>query len=987
MSTTRYNTDQEEFKKFLDLLTEDHPDYEPWLFPLNIAEKDPLDGQGWKAIQEHRVTDKRPVDKYRINKNQCMRFLEDHGNNIGIAGTQADSLLIIDVDDIEAFKDHDFKPTLTAVSGSRLGKHYYYRTKDARCKVNVPLEDEGEIRSDWQYVVAPGSFAQIVDSIDKNGNITETREQKLAKIPEYDRENAGKYTILDAIAPAWITYEELPEKFRIHLEATEEAEREAAMVKANRPTRKHDNANVNNRSRLYELEIGDIINIPDDDRRHSSAFHDSHTGANSSVSKGLHHCWRHYVTHNAVQAIAVEMGLYSCAEAGTPHKGSKAGPSTIDYQDGETMMKIWTYAKENGYIPKDDPMPAVVLTHLACVFNVCKKDEIIDGWKLPKGCYKQVLDEFKKAGIETGRESTKERKLHEDTKNNSPEEEFKEGVNGNEIDTTLSPLEYARAALKLEDVPEDGMERISAAELFIGSYTIEMTEAEREYFAENAVKDYFNIEKISTITKMLTAMSKRLKPSKSKTKKNTIQQPQGQYANLARVQENGKVKLMYPEIADMLSEKYDIIAYGGEISVYDDGFYKNGETIVKQEITRIARAVNFEDGIKTPTEEVIHYVAYDDPCEMYPFNVQDNAINVKNGVVVIDFDKETFELVEHDPKFKFNYKYDIKFNPENENDTIHNDVICKYVEPKDVDLLYQIVAQALLQMLGSAPFKKSYILQGDPDAGKSAFLELLLQTFGQKTHSQVALQDICNNRFALANLEGKLLNTYDDLSEMQLSNTGKFKAVTGKEDHEIERKGKQGYTARLTAVHVYTCNSPPAFDKRIQNDTAFWGRWEYIHFPYHFERDAFFYQRMFTPENLEGFFMKILGKVIKIRREGLQVNSTPGEVREKWSFNSDPLYQFITLNMEPSEREITLNKDEFWEAYKRWCVSTDVDNAKIIMSKKAFTISLDKYGFVDRKVTTAKYGRIKCYQGMFNWQPENKYGIGRVELKTEQGSL
>lgn len=531
-------------------------------------------------------------------------------------------------------------------------------------------------------------------------------------------------------------------------------------------------------------------------------------------------------------------------------------------------------------------------------------------------------------------------------------------------------------------VPSSTTSKLRACQTFIKNELSGINEVVRDNFVNNDVAKRFGYGK-RDISKILKSI-----PT-NKCEKNTddAQHIQHQYTNLARTQENGSIKLLYPEIADMLSAKYDIISYGKEIFVYEDGFYKDGETIIKQEITKIARAVNFEDGIKTPTEEVIHYIAYDDPCEIYPFNVQDNAINVKNGVVVIDFDNETFKLVEHDPKFKFNYKFDIKFNPANTTDIIHKKVICEYVEPGDVDILYQIVAQALLQTLGAAPFKKAYLLQGDQDAGKSGFLELLLRTFGKKTHSQVSLQDLCNNRFALANLEGKLLNTYDDLSEVQLSNTGKFKTVTGKEDHDIERKGKQGYTARLSAVHVYTCNTPPMFDKGIKNDTAFWGRWEYIHFPYHFERDSFFYNRMFTPENLEGFFINILKKVIKIRKDGLQINSTPGEVREKWSFNADPLYQFIKTNMEPSERDITLNKDNFLEAYNRWCVSTDVDTAKIITGKKAFTIALDKYGFIDRQVTTVREGRVKCYQGMFKWQLDSKHRISPVELKTEQGSL
>ena len=221
--------------------------------------------------------------------------------------------------------------------------------------------------------------------------------------------------------------------------------------------------------------------------------------------------------------------------------------------------------------------------------------------------------------------------------------------------------------------------------------------------------------------------------------------------------------------------------------------------------------------------------------------------------------------------------------------------------------------------------------------------------FGESTHSQVSLQALGNNRFALAELEGKIFNVYDDLSNIPLNDAGVFKTLTGKREQRIERKHNDGYNAILSAVHVYTCNKPPEFDTHMQNDTAFWGRWEYVRFPNHFDRDAFFYDRVFTPENMECMFIKTLEHVVKIRKEGLQVNSKPNEVREKWSFNSDPLYQFIMENMELSEREITLNKNDFLEAYTRWCTSTDVDQGHIIRGQNGFTTALFKYGFISRQ--------------------------------------
>ena len=457
-------------------------------------------------------------------------------------------------------------------------------------------------------------------------------------------------------------------------------------------------------------------------------------------------------------------------------------------------------------------------------------------------------------------------------------------------------------------------------------------------------------------------------------------------AGLFEENKNGKFTLNHIAIAEMLENKYHVVSYHDGLYVYVDGVYIHGEPILKSEIVNLAKMIKCRGSVRSPTTEIIHYLTYSKPEIKYPFNRCNAVINVSNGVVMIDFDNETFELVEHNPKFKFNYKFDVRFNPGNANEIIHNEAIKKYVNEKDVELLYQIPAQALLQMMGADPFKKAYLIQGDMDAGKSAYLQILLRMFGKDSHSQVSLQAFSNDRFALSDLEGKILNVYDDLSNIPFSDSGVFKTLTGKHEHRIQRKGKDGYNAILSAVHVYTCNKPPDFDKHIQNDTAFWGRWEYVRFPNHFKRDAFFYDQVFTPENMEGMLIKTLEHVVKIKKDGLQVNSKPGEVREMWSFNADPLYQFIELNMEKSEREITLDKNEFLKAYERWCTSNDVDSAQIVHGLKAFTEALFKYGFMSRQSSTSE-GRHPYYQGMYKWRLESKFLSKTLQTTTIQGNI
>jgi len=368
----------DEFKQFHKALTTGRPGYKPWYFMLNKGEKDPLEGQGWKA-GKHQLSFQKACDALKM------------GYNIGIAGTDKDGLVIIDVDDKEAFKNHTFIPTLTAKSSSRVGMHHFYFTLDPNVKVNIPLEHAGELRTNWQYVVAPGSYAKLSDSKDDAGNITKTADDKLMALPDTEKEHAGKYTLESIMPPDLITYADIPQIFKDEKEKREVKEK----AKLNRPKGDFTKKSNSNNSALFDLSIDDVVTSITDRRRHPSLFHDSHTGKNTSISDELLHCWRHNVSHNAISALSVMAGIYDCVDAGTGHKNSGSGSSCIDYDDGETIFKIWNYAKENGYISKSDSIPAKAMTWLALENNLCKKSDLTDGWKLPNDVFIQLNNVLK----------------------------------------------------------------------------------------------------------------------------------------------------------------------------------------------------------------------------------------------------------------------------------------------------------------------------------------------------------------------------------------------------------------------------------------------------------------------------------------------------------------------------------------------------------------------------------------------------------------
>jgi putative DNA primase/helicase len=260
--------------------------------------------------------------------------------------------------------------------------HYFYFTTDPQCKTNLPTEEMGEIRSNFQYVVAPGSFVLCDD-------------ETLAAMPESQRAFAGRYTVENARSPDTIIFSEMPPVFLEQARKNKEAARDTAKKRKEKADARKDKkparGSSKNKSALWDLSMEDVVgHIPTAKDRFPSLFHASDTGKNTATTdNGGLSCWRHLVTHTPLSALCVVAGISDCLAAGQGHGGGK--PSGIDYDDGQTIFKMWQYAKRNRILPKDDPIPTNALLWYATEHGICKPGEVVDGWKLPAEAYNQAI--------------------------------------------------------------------------------------------------------------------------------------------------------------------------------------------------------------------------------------------------------------------------------------------------------------------------------------------------------------------------------------------------------------------------------------------------------------------------------------------------------------------------------------------------------------------------------------------------------------------
>ena len=453
------------------------------------------------------------------------------------------------------------------------------------------------------------------------------------------------------------------------------------------------------------------------------------------------------------------------------------------------------------------------------------------------------------------------------------------------------------------------------------------------------------------------------------------------------VTNSGKVSIdIHPDIiSDLILSENNIITHKDSMFIFRNGFYRYEPETVTDIVTKTINDICKGDHsrqISSKINDVIAQIQTKSRSYVYPFNNHKNSIPVENGVLIFDFESGKCKLVMHDPKlFRFNYKIPVSYNPNNENDRILNDLLKEYMD-NPIELI-EIFAQSFMQAMGYGPYKRAYFIFGVKNTGKTTFVDLLQNFVGIERISDINFEQF-NQRFQTAALEGKLFNLHDDVGYFTLKDTGTFKTLTGRKEHQVERKFVDPYVATITAVHVFTTNTPARFDSTVKNDDAFWERIKFITFSKVFKMNAEFQEKMFTDENLEGFFNVIINEMLRIGKNKRLTTAVNWYVtREEWTLASNPLYAMVKDLMESKEislesielEDTTLRgtyiiKDELLKILQLWCLKNKVDEKLIPDSIKDLTTLVNNCGWdTDHRKKFVGHDTEKhCYFIPYKWK-------------------
>jgi phage/plasmid-associated DNA primase len=397
----------------------------------------------------------------------------------------------------------------------------------------------------------------------------------------------------------------------------------------------------------------------------------------------------------------------------------------------------------------------------------------------------------------------------------------------------------------------------------------------------------------------------------------------------------GYVVLNKLVIADYLCRTYRLIRYGGNNWHYDwtKGFYTydNENLLLHKEICDIMNEVGIHDDdniynehITADKANIIDFASRRDGYTTNPFNKYTDLINAKNGVLKVDYVNKKVTFLGKQPKYLFSYSIDTEYRTEIQNDVIH-DKLGEIAGEEQRELIYQMAAMAIRDTnIKLIPSKVAYLLIGRNE-DKYTVMHLLGKFFGHRIVTRLSLNEIATNKYTKPLLEGKLINLDNNLPDnIPLDESRELKSLTGGKFHTLEPKHVKPYSGIITTLLVFACDNFPKCSIS-KNDTAFWDRWEIITFEGKAQKvDEDYFIKLLTPENLSGFFNRVMDKLFEIHGRQIIRRNNARTTFDAWQGSSNTVFRFYQDMTSPVEERVEYKRDEFFQYYNEYCDWLDI---------------------------------------------------------------
>ena len=448
-----------------------------------------------------------------------------------------------------------------------------------------------------------------------------------------------------------------------------------------------------------------------------------------------------------------------------------------------------------------------------------------------------------------------------------------------------------------------------------------------------------------------------------------LESKESDFKRTFRIKEK-RAKVSY-DIAAHLIKKYYVKTISGkklrEVFVYREGVYVPGEDILRKEVQEL-----LEELCTTHySKEIIEIVKNRTVMDRKEFSVDKNLANLNNGVLDIG----TGEIAPHNPEHLFFSKIPINYDKSADCPKIKRFLAGIFIQDENK---IQIIQEWLGYALYREYFiKKAIIFVGEGNTGKTTLISLSTAFIGKENISSASLQQICSDKFAVAQLYTKHLNICDELSFSNVKDGGKFKIVTGGGIIAGEYKFGDQFVFENYAKLTFACNKIP--DVKDANDDAYFSRWIVIQFNKVFtdeEQDKQLIHKLTTAEELSGLLNFVLeGLKRLLKKQGISYHKDPDQIKSEMLRSGSPVANFAYDCLE-REDNAWISKENMHATFIEYTRSNDFPADPI----EEFGRKLPKYAdylFSSRKqMINTLTGQDKQFTGWRN-----------VRFKIKEGSL
>lgn len=194
---------------------------------------------------------------------------------------------------------------------------------------------------------------------------------------------------------------------------------------------------------------------------------------------------------------------------------------------------------------------------------------------------------------------------------------------------------------------------------------------------------------------------------------------------------------------------------------------------------------------------------------VFDLNRVENIINFENGL--LEFDKYgNTKFKAHDPSIISTIQLPVNYTTEIIPTPKFDKFIEQLVVDEDREQLLKFLALAISNYQGGRTKKAMFII-GQAHSGKSVLFNLVTNLIGLKNFFTYEI-DKADDRFYTFRSLGKRLGGFADMKITSVKTVATFKAMTGNDIMEVEKKGSERADYKYLGVLMYGCNILPTLE-------------------------------------------------------------------------------------------------------------------------------------------------------------------------------